>query len=86
MAYVAYANTGELKEISVGELSLEKLQSLVGGYVERILGRAGTVIYADEEAKLTGKPYNHIASMAAGISILGDAVMLTKQEDLEWQS
>lgn len=58
------------------ENRLEALQYAVGGYIETIpLGHGGVMI-VDEEGRLKGKPDNAIASLAAGIGIVGDALIV----------
>ena len=90
MALILRAS-GDTQELAISDITLEKLQQVVGGYVERILcfngeGEITHVLYVNDEARLTGLPFNSAAAIAAGQSILGDAVLMTKEEELEWQS
>lgn len=90
MALILRANTDEQEQLKNEDITLEVLQRAVSGYIERIQcynkeGEVTHVLYVNDEARLTGLPLNSAASIAAGIAILGDAVLVTKEEELSWQ-
>lgn len=65
-----------IKEIEV-ENKLEALQDVVDGYIEQITliqGKAAMLV--NEEGRLRGMPSNTLASLVAGISIVGPALLL----------
>ena len=65
-----------IKEIEV-ENKLEALQDVVDGYIEQITliqGKAAMLV--NEEGRLRGMPSNTLASLVAGISIVGPALIL----------
>lgn len=91
MPRILKANGQSDEFIKLEDVTLEKLNQLVGGYVEKIScygldGKKTHVLYVNDEARLTGLPFNAEASAMSGISLLGDAVVLTVEEDLEWQA
>ena len=44
------------------KFTLEELQRLVGGYIERVPMSNGKSMYVNEEGKLNGLPYNEKAT------------------------
>jgi hypothetical protein len=65
MATVFYVD-GRVETLA-GPLSLEQLQTLVGGYIEMVTlqveGGVRHVLFIDEEGKLKGKPMNTRATV-----------------------
>tara|TARA_X000001388_G_scaffold76317_1_gene73338 strand:- start:4557 stop:4793 length:237 start_codon:yes stop_codon:yes gene_type:complete len=58
--------------------TLEKLQELVGGYIEIVLSAdMRKQIVVDEEGLLKGKEFNEEASRIAGQKLFGNAVVLS---------
>ena len=58
--------------------TLEKLQELVGGYIEIVLSvDMKKQIVVDEEGLLKGKEFNEEASRIAGQKLFGNAVVLS---------
>lgn len=58
------------------ENRLEALQYAVGGYIETVpLGNGGVMI-VDEEGRLKGLARNTIASLVAGMDIVGKALIV----------
>lgn len=55
---------------------LEALQAAVGGYIEAITLDYGAVMIVDEEGRLKGKPLNDLASLIAGVGIVGAALIV----------
>ena len=55
---------------------LEALQEAIGGYIESITLDYGAVMIVDEEGRLKGKPLNDLASIIAGTSIVGKALIV----------
>lgn len=45
--------------------TLEELQRYVGGYIEALPMRDGTIMWLNEEGKLNGLPYNPVADLMA---------------------
>lgn len=62
------------------KFSLEEVQKLVGGYVERLRvpEPGGAVLLVDEEGIPKGLPLNRNASEVAGREIYGDALLLPR--------
>lgn len=71
------------EEISLLGRSLEAYQQAVGGYIEEIYLPDGRVMLVNEEGRLHGLPPNPEASGLAGQAIVGDVVVLTKEERRE---
>lgn len=70
------------------KFTLEELQKLVGGYVERIAMPDGQAMYVNDEGKLNDLPYNTKATMKLKTHgliqddyIVGDAVVLSYDEE-----
>lgn len=63
--------------------TLEDLQSAVGGYIEYVPVPAlpGLVMVVDEEGTLKHKPLNAYASEIAGRVIVGDVVLMEREEE-----
>lgn len=55
---------------------LEALQAAVGWYIEAITLDYGAVMIVDEEGRLKGKPLNDLASLIAGVGIVGAALIV----------
>lgn len=55
---------------------LEALQAAVGGYIEAITLDYGAVMIVDEEGRLKGNPLNDLASLIAGVGIVGAALIV----------
>lgn len=66
-----------------GCLCFDDLQREVGGYVEiHPLPAMPEILMAmDEEARFEGKPRNKFASEIMGTEILGDVVLMLKEEE-----
>jgi|SRR5579859_980989 len=92
MAYIAYAN-GKRKEIAPAEVTLERAQVIVGGYVELVAPRAtpGIIFLCDEDGHskaneallMHGKeiPLNiHGCELYGDLVIVGDIIVLTRAE------
>lgn len=89
---VTYINTSGL-ELDVTpkdgyKFSLEELQNLVGGYIERIAMPNGQAMYINEEGKLNDLPYNNRATTILKLHrlipndyIVGDVVILSNEEE-----
>lgn len=58
------------------ENRLEALQYAVGGYIETIRLGHGGVMIMDEEGRLKGLARNQIASLVAGMDIVGPALIV----------
>lgn len=70
-----------IKEIEV-ENTLESLQEIVDGYIESVTllqGKATMIV--NEEGLLRGMPGNTLASLVAGISIVGPALVVGVNDD-----
>lgn len=82
MASVIYVN-GAVLDIGRGP-TLEKLQEVVGGYVEAVPipnSDGSGVLLVNEEGLLKGLGINQIASVIAGQSIVGNAVVCEQTSD-----
>ena len=56
--------------------TLKELQSIVGGYVERLmLLETGLVMYINEEGTIMGLPANPVASMIFGRPLVGEVIV-----------
>jgi hypothetical protein len=61
--------------------TLSELQRHVGGMIEFIATRGdGLIMYADEEGLLKKRQPNFAASLWAGRLVVGDALILSKDE------
>ena len=60
---------------------LKALQEAVGGYIETIGLQGGAVMIVDEEGRLKHKSANPLASLIAGIDIVGVALITGVDED-----
>lgn len=78
-AIVIRANGTEAEVKPKGKtLTLEEMQAAVGGYIERVTIRGGEV-YVDEDGIAKGLPLNLKASQMAGMDLLGNALVLTRE-------
>ncbi len=62
---------------------LSELQNVVGGYIEIVPATDGRIMIVNEEGKLKGLPYNHIASNLHGVwndPIVGDVLVCARSE------
>lgn len=60
------------------KFTLEEVQKMVGGYVERVQLPGGNVALANEEGIPLGLPYNEKASLEAGINPVGDVLFVPR--------
>lgn len=60
------------------KLSLDEMQKLVGGYIERVTIKGGEM-YVDEEGLLKNLPLNQKASELAGRGLVGNALVLMRK-------
>ena len=72
----------KLQILTDAEPTLEFLQSAVGGYIEIINVDDGQLI-VNEEGMIRGLEHNHDASMVAGHPVVGDAVLLKEEAQLQ---
>lgn len=81
---------GTVETVEVGEeITLHRLQELVGGYIETVSPRFPVsdklVMLCDEEGKLKEKPVNDLASacayLLAGDYLVGDVIILSVDRD-----
>jgi hypothetical protein len=92
MALILYATGRDPEELKVEDITLSRLQNIVAGYIERLVclpntdGEITHILYVNDEARLLGGPFNQSASQAIGMTILGDAVIMTKEEDKIWNT
>lgn len=61
------------------KFSLDELQKLVGGYIERVEIGPGLDMIVDEEGRLKGLPQNAEATLLAGRLIVGNAFVLARR-------
>ena len=81
---VMIRSDGTVETVEVGEeITLHRLQVLVGGYIETVSPRFPVsdklVMICDEEGKLKEKPVNNLGSACA--YLLGDAIILSVDRD-----
>lgn len=67
---------GYLAHFAEIENRLEALQYAVGGYIETIPLGHGALMIVDEEGRLKGLARNRIASLVAGMDIVGPALIV----------
>lgn len=60
------------------KFTLEEVQEMVGGFVERITLPGRTVMLVDEDGLPRGLPLNETASRLAARDIVGDVVVLPR--------
>lgn len=67
----------EVETESDGSLTLETMQSMVGGWFERwcLNGLGGLDLFLNEEGKLNGLSYNPKATILSGIVMHGDCIV-----------
>lgn len=82
MAFLMKASGQNEYDIKVSDLSIKKIWQLLEGYIERVSTEHG-VLYINDEARLIGLPFNSDASNMAGITIFGNALHLTREEEQE---
>lgn len=70
------------------KFTLEELQKLVGGYIERIAMSDGQAMYVNEEGKIKDLPYNIKATTMLKMHglipddyIVGDVVVVPNEEE-----
>lgn len=70
------------------KFSLEELQNLVGGYIERIAMPNGQAMYINEEGKFNDLPWNRRATTILKLCglipydyIVGNVVILSNEEE-----
>lgn len=82
MAIQTIAPNGDVTDLSIpiNEITLEKLQELVGGYIEVVIINAGFLMIVDEEGRFKSKQYNSSASVLCNRIIVGTAVILSGDE------
>ena len=60
---------------TVAKMPLEKVQAIVGGYIEHVrVGGAGE-LWCNEEGALQGLPSNNTASRMTGHAVVGDVIV-----------
>ena len=59
---------------TVAKMPLEKVQAIVGGYIEHVRVR-GTELWCNEEGSLQGLPLNDTASRMTGHFVVGDVIV-----------
>lgn len=59
--------------VSDGPLGLERLQALVGGYIEMVALPDGTELVINEEGRLHGLPRNPVYPFVVGPVVVGRA-------------
>ena len=69
----------EVETDGVGGISLEAMQSMVGGYIERLClqghGLDGLDMYLNEEGRIKGLSYNPKATILSMILMHGDCIV-----------
>ena len=77
MAFIINAS-GEEEEIDPSngsDFELKELQQAIGGYIQVVRLRTGKLLVVDEDGLLKNLPINTKASLLAGQSIVGTAVL-----------
>ena len=74
-----YKTSGEVVQ-DVDISSLKKMQELVGGYIEIVVGNEDRVLIVNEEGLLNGLPHNENASLVYGYPLVGDVIQRTIKE------
>jgi Domain of unknown function (DUF3846) len=62
------------------QYNLAELQAFVGGRIELVVLEDGRDLYLNEEGLLIGLPFNASASQLAGIYLVGDVIVGSKDE------
>jgi hypothetical protein len=87
MALILSANGRDAEELKVNDITLESIQRAVEGIVEPIRVAGGKkLLYVNEEGRMLGLPFNSDASSLAGRTIVGNAVLMTVEENDEWNA
>jgi hypothetical protein len=88
MAQILKANGQDPETLDLKGLTLEKMQHAVEGPIERVpcrddSGFNNRVLYVNEEGRMMGLPFNLSASMEARRTIVGNAILMTLEEERE---
>jgi hypothetical protein len=65
------------------EATLDFLQQIVGGYIERVKTADKKDLIVNEDGLMMNLPYNRNATLYAGQKIVGDAVLLSEKDLLK---
>ena len=57
------------------DFQLEELQKIVEGYIEILPLSSTQIMVVNEEGKLNGMPYNHLATLTAYMAGIKDVIM-----------
>lgn len=57
------------------DFQLDELQEIVGGFIEIVRLSKSQCMVVNEEGKIIGKPYNHLATLAAYMSGIRDVIV-----------
>jgi len=60
--------------------TLKHQQDMVGGYIEYVYFPHNRVAIVNEEGRLKGLPYNEVASVIAGVHLVGDVIIVDVNE------
>jgi hypothetical protein len=74
-----YKTSGEVVQ-DVDISSLKKMQELVGGYIEIVVGNEDRILIVNEEGLLNGLPHNENASLVYGYPLVGNVIQCTIEE------
>jgi len=72
-----------------GKLSLQAMQTIVGGYIQQVATRDGRYLIVDEDGKYKGKPVNEKATQLfwpLHDTIVGDVLVLTEEEMAQYRT
>lgn len=68
---------GYVIDVEKGKFPFKQLQELVGGYVEVLYLKDGSVLCMNEDGRSMNLPLNIDATEIAGMEIVGDTVLLS---------
>lgn len=79
MAYILKADGTKVSNVEGtgprGKFTLVQMQQAVGGYIEAVPG-SNLRAWCNEEGRLTGLPFNVVASLQFGQTLVGDVLVL----------
>lgn len=78
MATLLKSDGTQVQNVSIS--TLEKMQRLVGGYIEFVYIEDGKILVVNEDALFEDLPYNEQASAMCDAILFGDVILTSDQE------
>ena len=78
MARLIKANNFITEDVDIS--TLERMQKLVGGYIEFVYPPNGKILVCNEEGLFSNLPVNEQIQKIYGITLVGDVIEATREE------